>query len=187
VEPGRVDDMPGPEPDAGDRDDAGEAGCGLVVSGGHMASVLELPEAALDVVALRLIGSVDARAGLWMAAHGNDGDRIAGFGPVANAVGVGALVEAVMVCPAPRWHRRAEVGRRRSRSRAVMSNMATGGLDPAKDVFRLHGIDGAGRAVPWRKLRCGEVLAFIGRLPTCGVATEGCGGAPFRGRGMTSG
>ena len=48
---GRVDKTSGPQPDAGDIDEAEEAGGGLVVAGRHAAAVLQLPEASLDQVA----------------------------------------------------------------------------------------------------------------------------------------
>jgi transposase len=65
-----------------------------------------------------------------------------------------------------------------------MSEIATVGLDLAKNVFQVHGAGGAGGAVLRRKLRRDRVLAFFCRLPPCVVAREACGGAHFRGRGI---
>jgi transposase len=66
--------------------------------------------------------------------------------------------------------------------RAVASEIATVGLDLAKNVFQVHGADRAGLAVLRKKVRRDQVLAFFCHLPPCVVAMEACGGAHFRGR-----
>ncbi|MCP5076230.1 MAG: transposase, partial [Rhodobacteraceae bacterium] len=58
-----------------------------------------------------------------------------------------------------------------------MFEITTVGLDLAKSVFQVHGSDGAGRAVLRKKLRRAQVLEFFGKLPSCVVAMEACGGA----------
>lgn len=63
-----------------------------------------------------------------------------------------------------------------------MSDIITVGLDLAKNVFQVHGADGAGRAVLRKKLRRTQVLAFFDQLPPCVVAMEACGGSHFWGR-----
>ncbi len=63
-----------------------------------------------------------------------------------------------------------------------MSEIITVGLDLAKNVFQVHGADGAGRAVLRKKLRRGQVLEFFSQLPPCVIAMEACGGAHFWGR-----
>ncbi len=63
-----------------------------------------------------------------------------------------------------------------------MSEIITVGLDLAKNVFQVHGADGAGRAVLRKKLRRAQVLEFFSQLPSCVVAMEACGGAHFWGR-----
>src|SRR5215211_1851334 len=45
-----------------------------------------------------------------------------------------------------------------------MGEVSTIGLDLAKSVFQVHGIDAAGRVVVLRQLRRGEVLGFFARL-----------------------
>ncbi len=60
-----------------------------------------------------------------------------------------------------------------------MSEITAVGLDPAKNVFQVHG---AGRAVLRKKLRRAQVPEFFGALPPCPVAMEACGGAQFWGR-----
>ena len=54
---------------------------------------------------------------------------------------------------------------------------ATIGLDLAKNVFQVHGIDGDGKVLVRRQLRRGEVLKFFQGLPTCLVGMEACGTA----------
>ena len=55
--------------------------------------------------------------------------------------------------------------------------ITTVGLDIAKRVFQLHGVDAAGKAVLRRKLQRSEVLAFFKALPPCLVGIEACGTA----------
>ena len=56
------------------------------------------------------------------------------------------------------------------------------GLDLAKNVFQVHGADGAGQAVLRKKLRRTQVLAFFEELSPCVVAMEASGGAHYWGR-----
>jgi transposase len=51
------------------------------------------------------------------------------------------------------------------------------GLDSAKSIFQLHGVDASGKLQLKRKLRRGELIAFFERLPRCTVAMEACGAA----------
>jgi transposase len=63
-----------------------------------------------------------------------------------------------------------------------MSEISRVWLDLAKNVFRVHGADGAGRAMLRKKLRRDQVLTFFRQLQPCVVAMEACGGAHFWGR-----
>ena len=58
-----------------------------------------------------------------------------------------------------------------------MQNIATLGLDLAKSVFQMHGMDKEGRAVLRKKLRRGQVLEFFAALPPWLVGLEACGSA----------
>jgi len=51
------------------------------------------------------------------------------------------------------------------------------GLDLAKDVFQVHGVDRDGRTVLRRRLRRAEVLKFFAGVEPCMVGMEACGGA----------
>ena len=55
--------------------------------------------------------------------------------------------------------------------------VATIGLDLAKNVFQLHGVDAAGQVVVRRRLRRAEVMPFFTRLASCLVGMEACAGA----------
>jgi transposase len=51
------------------------------------------------------------------------------------------------------------------------------GLDIAKSVFQLHGIDASGKVQLRRKLRRGELIPFFEGQPRCTVVMEACGAA----------
>jgi transposase len=55
-----------------------------------------------------------------------------------------------------------------------MQEVSTIGLDLAKRVFQVHGIDGSGTVVIRRSLRRAQVLAFFAKLPRCLVGMEAC-------------
>lgn len=55
-----------------------------------------------------------------------------------------------------------------------MQAVKTIGLDIAKSVFQVHGVDGAGEVVVRRKLKRRYVLAFFEKLPTCLIGMEAC-------------
>jgi transposase len=56
-------------------------------------------------------------------------------------------------------------------------NPTTIGLDLAKNVFQVHGVDEADRNVLRKKLRRAEVISFFGSLPPALIGIEACGGA----------
>jgi transposase len=55
-----------------------------------------------------------------------------------------------------------------------MQTIATIGLDIAKSVFQVHGVDAAGQAIIRRQLKRRYVLAFFQKLPPCLVGIEAC-------------
>jgi len=55
-----------------------------------------------------------------------------------------------------------------------MSKVITIGVDLAKNVFQVHGVDAEGAVVVRRKLRRRQVLAFFKKLPPCLVGMEAC-------------
>ncbi len=60
-----------------------------------------------------------------------------------------------------------------------MQHITTIGLDLAKSVFQVHGMDHEGQAVLQKKLRRGQVLKFFASLPPCLVGMEACGRAHY--------
>jgi transposase len=55
-----------------------------------------------------------------------------------------------------------------------MQVVTTVGLDIAKSVFQVHGVDAAGQVVVRRQLKRRYVLAFFEKLPPCLVGIEAC-------------
>jgi len=55
-----------------------------------------------------------------------------------------------------------------------MTEVTTIGLDLAKSVFQVHGIDGSGKAVVRRQLRRRQVLPFFKKLSACLIGMEAC-------------
>jgi transposase len=55
-----------------------------------------------------------------------------------------------------------------------MQTVTTIGLDIAKSVFQVHGVDAAGQVVIRRQLKRRYVLAFFQKLPPCLVGVEAC-------------
>jgi transposase len=58
-----------------------------------------------------------------------------------------------------------------------MDKISMIGLDLAKNVFQLHGVDASGGVVLRRQLRRGAVEKFFAALPPCTVGMEACGSA----------
>jgi transposase len=52
--------------------------------------------------------------------------------------------------------------------------VSTIGIDLAKNVFQVHGVDTAGKVVVTRQLRRKQVLEFFGKLAPCLVGMEAC-------------
>src|SRR5436305_1596921 len=60
-----------------------------------------------------------------------------------------------------------------------MSEIKTIGLDLAKHVFQVHGVDAAGECVLRKRLRRGQVISFFAQLPRCLVGIEACATAHY--------
>jgi transposase len=63
--------------------------------------------------------------------------------------------------------------------------VTTIGLDIAKNVFQVHGIDASEKVVVRKQLRGSQVLAFFKALPPCLVGMEACATAHYWGRELT--
>ena len=60
-----------------------------------------------------------------------------------------------------------------------MQTITTVGLDIAKSVFQVHGIDADGQVVFRRQLKRSYVLAFFQKLPPCLVGIEACASSHY--------
>src|SRR5918997_2928481 len=63
--------------------------------------------------------------------------------------------------------------------------VTTIGLDIAKNLFQVHGVDAQGRPVLKRRLVRAKVLEFFANLPPCLVGLEACGAAHHWARELT--
>src|SRR5258707_6279806 len=63
--------------------------------------------------------------------------------------------------------------------------VATIGLDLAKHVFQIHGIDAAEKVVVRKQLRRSQVMAFFEALPPCLIGMEACATAHYWARELT--
>ena len=55
-----------------------------------------------------------------------------------------------------------------------MQTVTTIGLDIAKSVFQVHGVDAANQVVIRRQLKRRQLVAFFQKLPACLVGIEAC-------------
>ena len=60
-----------------------------------------------------------------------------------------------------------------------MQSITTIGLDIAKSVFQVHGVDAGGQVVIRRQLKRRYVLAFFQKLPSCLVGIEACASSHY--------
>jgi transposase len=60
-----------------------------------------------------------------------------------------------------------------------MQTATTIGLDIAKSVFQVHGVDAAGQVLIRRQLKRRYVLAFFQKLPSCLVGIEACASSHY--------
>ena len=60
-----------------------------------------------------------------------------------------------------------------------MTEVTTIGLDFAKTIFQVHGVNASGAVTMRRALRRSRVLAFFGKLPPCLVGIEACARAHY--------
>ena len=67
-----------------------------------------------------------------------------------------------------------------------MQTVTTVGLDIAKSVFQVHGIDAKGDVIIRRQLKRRYVLAFFQKLPSCLVGIEACASSHHWSRELTA-
>lgn len=64
-------------------------------------------------------------------------------------------------------------------------SISTIGIDLAKNVFQVHGVDAQGEVVVVRKLRRAQVIAFFTKVPACLIGMEACATAHHWARELT--
>src|SRR5262249_45492013 len=64
-------------------------------------------------------------------------------------------------------------------------NLIAAGLDIAKSVFQVHGVDAHGKSHLRKQLRRSEVLRFFSKLAPCLVGIEACHSSHYWGRELT--
>ena len=57
--------------------------------------------------------------------------------------------------------------------------VTTLGIDLAKNVFQVHGVDAQGRQVFSKALRRSQLRNFVAQLPACRIGMEACGSAHY--------
>lgn len=60
-----------------------------------------------------------------------------------------------------------------------MMKVTTIGIDLAKNVFQVHGVDAHGKAVLKKQLKREQMASFFANLPACLIGMEACGSAHF--------
>jgi transposase len=66
-----------------------------------------------------------------------------------------------------------------------LCSVTTVGLDLAKHVFQVHGVDASGRVVVAKAMRRNKLLEFFASLPACLVGLEASGSAHHWARELT--
>ncbi|MGZ8984579.1 MAG: IS110 family RNA-guided transposase [Methylotenera sp.] len=64
--------------------------------------------------------------------------------------------------------------------------ITTIGIDLAKEVFQIHGVDTHGKAALRKQLRRSEMAKFFTRIEPCLIGMEACGGAHYWARKLTA-
>ncbi|MBI5039938.1 MAG: IS110 family transposase [Gammaproteobacteria bacterium] len=66
-----------------------------------------------------------------------------------------------------------------------MNKISVIGLDLAKDVFQVHGVDADGEVVVCKSLKRAQLRQFFAKLQPCLIGMEACGGAHYWARELT--
>lgn len=76
--------------------------------------------------------------------------------------------------------------KKQKQRRVHMNNVTLLGIDLAKDVFQLHGVNEHGKKVLGRKISRAALPNFIANLQPCKIAMEACGSANYWSRKFMS-
>src|SRR5260370_9936935 len=69
---------------------------------------------------------------------------------------------------------------------SVTMKITTTGIDLAKTMFQVHGVDERGKAVLRKQLKRKDVLSFFANLEPCLVGMEACGSAHYWARKLSA-
>ena len=58
-------------------------------------------------------------------------------------------------------------------------NITAIGIDIAKNVFQIHGVDAQGKTVSQKRLTRNKLVGYIAQLPACLIGMEACGGSNY--------
>jgi transposase len=64
--------------------------------------------------------------------------------------------------------------------------VTTSGIDVAKSMFQVHGVDERGRVVLRRQIRGSQVLLFFRRLEPCLIGMEACASSHYWARKLAA-
>jgi hypothetical protein len=64
--------------------------------------------------------------------------------------------------------------------------ITTSGIDVAKSVFQVHGVDERGNVVLRRQIRRSQLLLFFSRLEPCLIGMEACASSHYWARKLTA-
>ncbi len=67
-----------------------------------------------------------------------------------------------------------------------VAKVTTVGLDLAKSVFQVHGVEADGAVVIRQQLKRGRVIAFFKKLPPCLIGIEACASSQYWARELTA-
>ncbi len=65
-------------------------------------------------------------------------------------------------------------------------DITTMGIDLAKNVFQLHGVDAQGKIVLKKRLARTELSEFVAKLPSCLIGIEACASSHYWARKFTA-
>jgi transposase len=66
-----------------------------------------------------------------------------------------------------------------------MKEISTIGLDIAKNVFQVHGVNKEGAVVEKKQVRRGQMFAYFAKIPPCLIGIEACATAHYWGRELS--
>jgi transposase len=74
----------------------------------------------------------------------------------------------------------------KQRKEPSVNKVSINGLDLAKTIFQVHGVDAAGEAALERRLRRSKVLGFFAEMEPCLIGMEACATAHYWARELTA-